>query len=227
MDEQLAGLIAAMLAFVGSHFALSHPLRAPLAKRLGVAGFQIAYSLVALATFVWTILAFRAVPMASTSFWNGQGDLVWGIASLLTLFAAVLLVGSLIGNPALPAPNAKALARKAPRGVFTVTRHPMMWGFALWSAAHLLVSPSSRVLVLTSGIAFLALAGSLMQDRKKALLMGGDWQDWARRTSYWPRPGGLAKAGLIPWLGGVTLWLIASWAHSGLIGLPAGIWRWF
>ena len=226
MDEQLAGLIAAALAFVGSHFALSHPLRAPLVRAVGAGAFQGVYSLVALTTFVWMVLAFRAVPMASSMLWNGQSDLLWALSSLLTLIAAVLLAGSLIGNPALPIPNAKALAKHNPHGVFHVTRHPMMWAFALWSAAHLLVSPSLRVLILTGAIAFLALVGSMLQDRKKAVLMGRDWQLWERRTSYWPRLSRLTKAGPVPWLGGLALWLGATWAHSGLIGLPTGIWRW-
>ena len=226
MDEQLAGLIAAALAFVGSHFAMSHPLRGPLVRTLGAGAFQAVYSLVALATFVWMVLAFRAVPLEGGMLWNGQGDLVWAAASLLTLIAAVLLTGSLIGNPALPIPNAKALAKHNPHGVFHVTRHPMMWAFALWSAAHLMVSPSLRVLILTAAIAFLALAGSLMQDRKKEVLMGRDWQQWERRTSYWPRLGGLAKAGLVPWLGGIGLWLGATWVHGGLLGMSAGLWRW-
>ena len=226
MQEQLAGLIAAALAFVGSHFALSHPLRAPLVRRFGAQGFQIFYSLVALATFVWMVLAFRSIPISATALWNGQSDLVWVIASGLTLIASVLLVGSLKGNPALPLPNAKSLAKHSPTGVFHVTRHPMMWAFALWSLAHLVVSPTARVLVLTLAIAALALVGSHLQDRKKAVLMGKEWAQWQRRTSYWPRLSGLAKAGLVPWLGGLALWLGATWAHSGAIGLPAGIWRW-
>lgn len=226
MQDQLAGLIAAVLAFVGSHFALSHPLRAALVRQFGRPGFQALYSLVALATFVWVVLAFHAIPIAQPALWNGQSDLIWVLASGLTLIAAVLLVGSLMGNPALPVPNAKALAKHRPKGVFHVTRHPMMWAFALWSLAHLVVSPTARVLVLTLPIAFLALVGSHLQDRKKAVLMGKEWALWQQRTSYWPRLSRLAKAGLVPWPGGLTLWLGATWAHSGAIGLPAGIWRW-
>ena len=226
MEEQLAGLIAAALAFVGSHFALSHPLRMPLVRALGARSFQILYSLVALATFIWMVLAFRAVPPAPSALWNGQGDLVWAVSTGLTLIAAVLLAGSFVGNPALPVPNAKELAKNRPRGVFHVTRHPMMWSFALWSLAHLLVSPVPRVIVLTGAIGFLALVGALMQDRKKEVLMGREWQRWERNTSYWPRAHRLASAGLGPWLGGLALWLGATWGHLGLIGLPAGIWRW-
>ena len=226
MDQEYAQLVAAALAFVGSHFALSHPLRGGLVKRLGPGGFQGLYSLVAIATLAWLVFAFRAIPPQGALLWNGSGALPWGAATLLMLAASVLLVGSFMGNPALPQPNAKALAMHQPKGVFRITRHPMMWSFALWSAAHVLVSPSVRVIILSSAIAFLALVGAQMQDRKKAVLMGESWAIWRHRTSYWPNLGGFAKAGAVPWLGGIVLWLGASWAHMPLIGIPAGVWRW-
>jgi uncharacterized membrane protein len=172
------------------------------------------------------VMAFRAVGPGGNPLWNGQGDAIWAIASLITLVAAVLLAGSFIGNPALPDPRAKALAARAPAGVFRVTRHPMMWSFTLWAIAHLLVSPTPRQVVLAGAIGLLALAGSHMQDRKKAVLMGAAWSDWLAKTSYWPRFGNLAGAGLVPWLSGILLWLAASWGHLSGNGMAAGIFRW-
>ena len=226
MDKELAHLIAATLAFVGSHFALSHPLRPALVKRLGTGGFQGLYSLVALASFGWMVLAFRMVPPQPDLPWDGSVGALWFVATVLMLAASVLLAGSIIGNPALPQPNAKAQALHRPKGVFKITRHPMMWSFALWSAAHVLVSPAVRVIVLSGAIAVLALVGAHMQDRKKELLMGEAWSIWEHRTSYWPRLSGFASAGAVPWLGGTALWLIATWAHGWLIAVPAGVWRW-
>ena len=226
MVDPLASLVAASVTFLGTHFALSHPLRAPLVRRLGTAGFQGLYSLVALASFAWVIVAFRQVGPGGTPLWNGQSDALWLAASLLTLLASVLLVGSFFGNPALPSPGAKALAAKGVHGVFHVTRHPMMWSFALWALAHILVSPTPRSIVLAKAIALLALLGAHLQDRKKQTLMHEAWAGWEAQTSYWPRPGGLAKAGAVPWLGGIVLWLGATWAHIGLAYVPAGIWRW-
>jgi uncharacterized membrane protein len=223
--DPLANLIAASVAFVGSHFAMSHPLRAGLVARLGAAGFSVVYSLVSLATFGWMVLAFRANP-PSAGLWDGSQNLPWALGSLLTLVASVLFVGSLLGNPALPQPGAAALAEKPVHGVFHVTRHPMMWGFALWAVSHALVSPTPRSLVLTFAMGFLALVGSHMQDRKKEALMGAAWSGWEAKTSYWPKLGGLAKAGLVPWIGGLVLWLGASWAHIPGNGMAAGIWRW-
>lgn len=225
MDSALAPLIAAALAFVGTHFALSHPLRAPLVRLTGDKGFPALYSLVALATFAWLVIEFRASPPAAP-LWNGQGDGAWVFASALTLLAAVLFTGSFQGNPAMLDPRAAQLAAKGPHGVFHVTRHPMMWGFALWSAAHIAVSPTPRVLMLAGSVAVLALVGSHLQDRKKEALMGEAWQGWEAQTSYWPRLGALGQAGTKNWLIGTVIWLAATWAHVWLAYVPAGLWRW-
>ena len=225
MDNALVSLIAAATAFVGSHFALSHPLRSSLVRLTGEKAFPALYSLVAFATFGWLVMAFRALSPAAP-LWDGFASGPWIAATLLMLPASVLLIGSFIGNPAMSAPGAAELAAKGPHGVFHTTRHPMMWSFALWSAAHLLVSPTPRVIALSLAMAFLALVGAHMQDRKKQALMGDAWKGWEGRTSYWPKLAALGKAGALPWLGGIALWLAASWAHGPLAGMAAGVWRW-
>nr|WP_247711246.1 NnrU family protein [Qipengyuania vesicularis] len=222
----MQSLVAASLAFVGTHFALSHPLRAPLVSRIGENGFRGLYSLVALGTFVWMALAFREVGPGGTPLWNGMGEVIWIIVTIIMLLASVMLAGSFIGNPALPAPGAAQMAESGPHGVFHVTRHPMMWSFALWAATHILVSPTPRQFVLAGSLGFLALVGAHMQDRKKEALMGEAWVHWEAKTSYWPRLSGLAKASPVAWLGGIMIWLAATFGHIHANGIPAGIWRW-
>ncbi len=226
MNPALVILIAASLAFVGSHFALSHPLRQPLVRVVGDKGFAAVYSLVALATFAWMVIAFRQVPPYGVVAWTGTDEVSWTIASALTLIALVLFLGSLMGNPALPGPAPQGLADKQPGGVFRVTRHPMMWGFALWALAHLIVAPTSRTLVLCLAIGGLALVGAHMQDRKKQALVGADWTAWEAKTSYWPRWRNLPEAGLTLWAVSIVLWLAITWAHVWMAYVPAGIWRW-
>src|SRR5690606_18328583 len=160
-----------------SHLLLSHPLRDGLAGRLGGRGFQISYSIVAIATFILIVQAWRGMP-PEPPLW-AVGDGIWAFASLIVLFASILFMGSLIGNPALPAPHAARDAAAAPRGVFAITRHPMMWGFALWAVAHAMVMPTPGQIILSATIAFLALVGSAGQDVKKARLMGDAWRQWA------------------------------------------------
>ena len=225
-------LLAAMAAFIGTHFAMSHPLRAPMVAALGAVKFQLVYSLISLLSFGWVIYAFWCAPPGAP-LWIA-GDAIWALASAIMLGGSILFAGSIIGNPALPQPGAQAMAQAAARGVFAITRHPMMWGFTAWSVTHLLVSPQPRVLILTIGIAILALGGSLGQDRKKAVLMGGAWAGWVARTRFIPFAGQIS--GAIAWraawpgrtiiLIGSALWLLASWAHPYLGAPVVGIWRW-
>ena len=221
--DPLTSLIAASLAFVGTHFALSHPLRTPLVGVLGAAGFAVLYSLVAAASMAWMVFAFVA---ADDTMRGGSGEIGWILATLLTLPALLLFLGSLKGNPALPAPGAEKLVQREPSGVFAVTRHPMMWGFALWALSHIVLWWSLRTLVVALAILVLALFGARLQDRKKEALMGEAWKEWEAKTSYWPRWGKLAHAGVVLWLVAIAAWLGISWWHIGAGGIPAGIWRW-
>jgi uncharacterized membrane protein len=228
----MAGPVTVLIAaasFLGTHVLLSHPLRAPLVRAIGEKGFLALYSLVAFATLGATISAYRAAP-AGTPLW-GVGDGLWALATLAMLAASVLFMGSLIRNPALPGTAAGA-ARAEPRGVFAVTRHPMMWSFALWGVSHILVHPVPKNIVLSGAIVLLALAGSALQDRKKAALDPQSWPAWESRTSFLPfaailrgraRLGGFGGHALG---GGLVVWLAATWAHIPLAGWPAGIWRW-
>lgn len=220
----LASLIAASLALVGTHFALSHPLRAPLVRVLGAGGFMGVYSLVAAACMVWMALAFRAAPSADLG--GATGEIGWIVATALTLPALVLFLGSFSGNPALPAPGAEAAAAKDPHGVFHVTRHPMMWGFALWALSHIVLWWSWRTLIVASAILILALVGAHMQDRKKEALMGAAWCEWEAKTSYWPRWASLQKANAMLWVLAIAAWLLATWLHIPSGVAPAGVWKW-
>ncbi|NCP11984.1 MAG: MFS transporter [Sphingomonadales bacterium] len=229
--DAMTMLIVASVAFVGSHFVLSHPLRAPLARRLGEGGFRGLYSLVALATFGWMLWAWRAAPDRVD--YNG-GDTAWIVATALMWVASVLLVGSFSGNPALPAPGASRAALRDPRGVFAITRHPMMWSFAIWGLVHVLIAPSARNHVLMLAIIVLALGGAFGQDGKKERLMGDVWHGWRAKTAYVPfaaqLTGRLSWGAAMPSPGvlaiGTLVWLGASWAHAAAGAPVAGLWRW-
>jgi len=227
----LGSLILAAVLFVGSHFALSHPFRAPLVERVGPGLFALAYSLVATVTLVWLVLVWRGMPHVTPT-WR-LPEWGWAVAALVMLAASVLFAGSVVGNPALSQPGADAMAERTPMGMLAVTRHPMMWSFALWAAVHVLVWPTPDNAVLTGAVAVLALGGAAGQDRRKDREMGGSWRGWRARTGFvpfavmlegraswrqaWPGWGVLALA--------LAIWLAASWAHGPLAGQLVGVWR--
>jgi uncharacterized membrane protein len=212
----LLPLALAAAAFVGTHFALSHPLRADLVARLGERRFQGLYSLVAVVTFAAMIWAYgkvgRQQPMWSI------GEAGWIAATILMWFASILLVGSFVGNPALPG----ARRVSAARGVLAITRHAMMWSFALWAIVHLLLVATPKAVLLDGAILVLALGGAAGQDSKKRKLMGARWHEWSAQTAFVPFGRGLKSPGGFALIGGTLLFLLATWLHS----VPVGLWRW-
>ena len=208
-------LAIALAAFVGTHFLLSHPLRDPLAKRLGEAGFRGLYTLIAFATLGWAIWAYRGLGRQD-ALWS-VSEPMWIAAAVLMWIASVLLFGSFFGNPALPgAPRADR-----PRGVLAITRHSMMWSFAIWAVVHGAVIATPKALLLDGSVLFLALAGAAGQDVKKRRIYGDKWDAWLAQTSFLPFGKGLASPGLKALIGGTILYLIATWLHP----MSVGVWR--
>ena len=209
-------LALAAAVFVGTHFLLSHPLRPALAGRLGERGFQSLYSLIALVTFGLMIWTYRSLGDQAPLWTAGEGA---GIgASLVMWFASILLVGSFSGNPALPgAPRVSA-----PSGVLAITRHPMMWSFALWAIVHLIIVATPKAVLFDGAILLLALGGAVGQDRKKAARYGEKWHEWSAQTAFFPFAKGLKAPGAFAFMGGTALFLVATWAHP----MPVAVWRW-
>ena len=211
-----AGLFLSAVAFVGSHLLLSHPLRRPLARRLGERAFQGLYSLIAFATLGPMIYFYWAIG-DEPPLWQ-LGEWAWIAGALLMWFASILLVGSFRGNPAMVGSRGP---RGGPSGVFGITRHPMMWSFAIWAAVHLALIGTAKAMVLDGAILLLALVGAMGQDRKKAHQMGDNWHEWTAQTAFVPFARGLANPGALALIGGTILFLLATWLHP----MPIGIWR--
>jgi uncharacterized membrane protein len=220
-------LVIASATFVGTHFLMSHPLRAALVAKLGEKGFAGLYTVVALATFVWVIRAYGpASAEAPQPLWEA-GEVEWLAATLLMWLGSILFIGSLRRNPAFPRPGKPIVKIDEPRGVYAITRHPMMWGFALWGVVHATVNPTRASLVLSATIVILALGGAALQDMKKASLLGDVWRDWRTRTNFLPFGKGFAMPDAFAFISGTIVWLVATWAHGALGYRPAGIWAFF
>jgi uncharacterized membrane protein len=217
--DPLTSLALATIAFVGTHLLMSHPLRPGLVRKLGERAFAGVYSLVAFATLGWMIYAYQLSPLGHR--WVAP-VWAWWTVSVLTLVAMILLVGSLIRNPAFPHPGARPTEIPPPRGVFAITRHPMNWSFMLWAAGHAALQGTTRNLIVTGGVFLLALLGSIGQDAKKARLLGAVWMDWQARTSFMPFGALLsgnvrardAIPGPIALVGGTLFWAVFTWFHA-------------
>jgi uncharacterized membrane protein len=216
----VASLALATLAFVGSHLAMSHPLRVRWLGLLGEQVFLLLYSAVAFVTLGWMILSWRAV-RNSFPLWVAP-PWAWPVASGAMLVACILLAGAFFRNPAFPHPGARPKAIRPASGVFAVTRHPMNSAFILWAVVHVALWGSPRNLIVAGGILVLALLGSIGQDGKKLDVVGEPWRQWMDRTSFLPFAAllsGRARWGALKeaWpavLIGLLLWLAITWLHA-------------
>jgi uncharacterized membrane protein len=181
----LFALIAAALIFVGSHLLLSmHPLRHHLVRLVGEGGFQALYSLAGVGSLGALIFAWSRAP--TIPLW--ETGLVGEIICLVGMpFAFLLLVCGLSAtSPTAAGKGALVRADFVPQGILKVTRHPGLWGFALFGLVHLPPNGDLAALILFGSIALLALVGMAHIDRRRQRHYGVAWQRYAARTSLIP-----------------------------------------
>jgi uncharacterized membrane protein len=102
-------------------------------------------------------------------------------------FATILLIsGITTPNPTGVGMERSAAADDPATGILRVTRHPVMWAFALWALSHVPANGDVASLLFFLSFAALALGGTLLIDRKKRLSLGSNWQKLSRATSNIP-----------------------------------------
>lgn len=216
-------LILAALLFVGLHVGIAgSSLRGVLVARLGENRFLGAFSLATLVALVLLVLAWRAAE--STPLWFAPPALRWVLAALM-LPAFVLFMASHKRNPT--AVGGKGLGEE-PRGIQRVTRHPMLWSFALWAAIHMLGNGDTAALVFFGAFLVTALAGMPSIDSKLARRHPEAWPGFAAKTSILPFRAilagrnrlALAEIGWMPPAVGLVLWAAVLHFHRTFFGVP-------
>jgi uncharacterized membrane protein len=226
MTGSLWHLAVAIGLFMGSHFLLSSPpLRRQFVDLLGERPFIVAYSSVALLFFVWTLLAYGDAPRVEI--WvpgTGLRHLALGVMPFACIFVAA---GLTTPNPTTVGADTAAVTAAGPVGILKVTRHPMMWGFALWGIAHLLANGDAASVLLFGGMTFLALVGALAIDAKKRASLGENWAAYVAATSFVPLAAvlsgrtwvSLAEIGWWRLALGLALYGLLLWNHDRLFGV--------
>ncbi len=219
-------LALATALFVGSHMALSdRRVRGPLVSRVGERPFQGLYSLLALVLLMWIAGAYNDAPVVDV--WiPGSGFRHLSLA--IMPFACILLVaGVTTPNPTAAGADTRRLAESGPVGILKVTRHPVMWSFALWGVAHLLANGEAADMLLFGGMTLLALAGALAIDGKKRAAFGAAWKAYETATSFLPfaailRGRARVSLGEIGWwrlLAGLALYAVLLFAHEWIFAV--------
>lgn len=179
-------LIAASAFFLLIHFGVSGTrVRDGLTAVLGEGPYRGAFAVASLGGLAWMIYAYRQAP--AIELWGlllGFRPAAYGLVLVAFLFA---VIGLLTPSPTRVGMESK-LARgpEAIRGMVRITRHPFLWGVALWAAVHLIVNGDAASVVLFGSLLILAIGGTASIDAKRRRKFAEHWKAFAAATSAVP-----------------------------------------
>ena len=176
-------LALATVVFLAAHYVSSTPLRSGLVGVLGENAYLGLYTLVSLAMLGWMIWAYIKAPYQRL--WWGDEFRVWAVV-LMPVSLLFLVCGLLTPNPSAVRQESKLRSMGEPRGILRATRHPVLWGIALWAWVHLVSRGDVASLIFFGGFLLLAISGTVLQDARKNKAVGVDWQRFAGVTSNVP-----------------------------------------
>jgi len=186
-------LILGLVIFLGVHSVrvFAEDWRTRTRARLGENAFKGLYSLLSVAGFVLIIYGYSAARQQPIALWSAPPVAFRHVASLLTLFAFVLLVATYV-----PGNSIKARLH-----------HPMVLAVKVWAFSHLIVNNTLADLLLFGGFLLWAVLN----------FRAARARDRAAGTVY--APGRMAPT-LVSVVVGIAAWAgFAFWAHGAWIGV--------
>ncbi len=220
-------LLAAAALWVGLHVGVAGTrLRDTAVARLGGEGrFTLLFSVGSVVSITLLVMAWQNAPFILL--WQVPGWLRWLIAIAMWP-AFILFVAS------VTAPNPTAVAGKMegmPRGITRITRHPMLWSFAIWAGAHGLGNGDLASLVFFGAFLLTAGLGMPSIDSKIARRDPALWEKLSKQTSIMPfgaifsgrMTADFHEIGWIPPVVGTVAWLALLMFHRLIFGVPAVI----
>ncbi len=225
-------LIAAALAFILLHLLVSGTrVRDALTGAIGTNAYMGLFSLASLGLIVWMSMAYGGAQR------SGQNPVFWGASALTKeIQLGLMLLAFLLVVPGLTTPNPTSVRQEGAldrpdviKGMLRITRHPFLWGVAVWAAGHLMVNGDVASLILFGAMLALAIFGTVSIDAKRKRVLGQTWDDFATKTSNVPfaaiaagrQAFGVATIGEIGWwriLLAVALWVGMIFLHPIAFG---------
>jgi len=181
-------LIAAALFFLAIHLLVSGTsVRDVVVGALGERPYQGLFSVASLGAIIWLALSYNtALAQGSMVLWD-LGPAVRHVGVVVVAIAFLFAVtGLLTPNPTTVGMEGRAAHTETVKGVLRITRHPFLWGVALWAAFHVLANGDAASIVFFGTFLLLAALGTYSIDVKRARKMGDAWQGFARKTSNLP-----------------------------------------
>ncbi|WP_447932456.1 NnrU family protein [Sphingopyxis fribergensis] len=216
---------AALAIFLVSHSVPARPaMRSKCVALLGERPYLFVYSIVSLGLLAWLLSAASRAPYIAL--W--EVSLAQYFAPIVLMVPAFFLFG---GGAFCPNPLSVSFSRTrfdpARPGIVAITRHPLLWGFALWALAHMVPNGDLVSVMMFGGFGLFALLAMPLIDRRKRRALGPIWTELARQTSILPGAAWLSGRTVLRWrwhellatlIATASLYAGLLWAHPYLFG---------
>lgn len=179
-------LIVAAAVFLALHLLIAGTrLRDAIVGAIGEGPYMGLFSLASAGGIVWLAISYNAAFAAGSDVLWDFGPGVRHLGTIVVALAFLLGVsGLLTANPT--AIGQQAAAAREPTGVLCITRHPFLWGVAIWAAFHMAANGDAASVVFFGTFLVLAVLGTFSIDAKRARKMGAAWTPFATQTSNVP-----------------------------------------
>lgn len=164
-------------AFLAAHVVpAASGLRERAIRRFGRRVYMAAYSVISLLLLYWLLRSAQRAPYVE----------LWPPApwrhtvALLTMPFVFVLLGAGLAR-ANPLSISMVKGGAVAQGVLAITRHPLLWAFLLWSAAHVLANGDLVAVILFGSLALFSLQGMVALDRRARRRLG--IEEWKRQAS--------------------------------------------
>lgn len=174
--------------FVVIHLLVSGTrMRDGLVARLGEGAYMGLFSAASVAGLAWLGWGYAHAR-------HSEANVVWwGPEPLRHAALGVEFIAFLFIVPGLATPNPTSVKQEGvldspepARGMVRITRHPFLWGVAIWAVGHLLVNGDLASLLLFGPLLVLAISGTLSIDAKRARAHPQTWPAFLAATSSLP-----------------------------------------
>src|SRR4051812_49258673 len=147
----MTSLIGAAAFFLAIHLLVSGTrVRDALTGRIGQGPYMGLFAFSSIAGLVWLGFAF------GTARHEAGNDVFWGLTPAARgVQIALQLVAMLLIVPGLTTANPTSVRQEGSldrpdliKGMLRITRHPFLWGVAVWALGHLLVNGDAASIIL-------------------------------------------------------------------------------
>lgn len=181
----MANLIAAAVFFVGIHFGISGTrLRDHLVRIVGDKAFRGLFALASIIGLLWLIRAYSTAPYVAL--WDKLLVLKPVAEPLVLIAVALVVIGISTPSPTVAGGESQLTRGVQVRGITRITRHPFLWGTALWAFVHFVINGDVASSIVFGSLLVLAVGGTASIDAKRRRAYGERWEHFAQQTSNVP-----------------------------------------